>query len=108
MSTKYDNADWSKCARTYKTTIVQMDDVTHVAQGNMGVPLPCRGCYIQMREADVTVLMSIGTPAAAGVGIQLGLSDGRATPLWVPVSDISQLYFYGDARDIADIMYFIG
>lgn len=107
MGTKYDNADWSKCARTYKTTIVVIDD-DNVAQGNMGVSLPCKGCYVQMREVDPTILLSIGTPAADGVGVQLGLSDGRATPLWVPVSDVAQLYFYGEPFDIVDIMYFIG
>jgi len=118
MGTKYDNANWMRCARTYDVLMSMMGiaGVPNVAQGNDGVSLPCRGCWVQKREqTDSTIKMSIGTPASAVFGIELGQPfllgppnlEG-ATPMWVPVSDVSQLYFYGDNGTTVDIMYLLG
>lgn len=116
MGTKYDNTDWSKCAKTCGTTWVVIGVVEdNVAQGNYGVSLPCRGCWVQKREGSTNILrMSIGSPATADLGVELGQTpttfgapDG-ASPLWVPVSDVSQLYFYGTDLDSVDIMYMLG
>ena len=118
MATKYDNANWTKCARTYGVTqaIIGFPDTPNTVQGNYGVPLPCRGCWVQKREnTRDTIKMSIGTPATVVFGIELGQpylagrpdSEG-ALPLWVPISDINQLYFYGTDGTTIDIMYLIG
>lgn len=107
MTTKYDNADWSKCAKTYEVTLVMMDDDGN-AQGNEGLSLPCKGCYVQMREVVDTAKMSIGTPANALFGVELAPAGKKSSPLWVPVSDLSQLYFYGEPGVIVDIMYMLG
>lgn len=119
MGTKYDNADWTKCARTYDVTMAIIGffpGFPNVAQGNFGISLPCRGCYVQKRENTLaTIKMSIGTPASAVFGIELGQpylagwpNPEGASPMWVPVSDVSQLYFYGEDFTSIDIMYLVG
>jgi len=117
MTTKYDNADWTKCARTYGVTMCVIGFATpNVGQGNNGVSLPCRGCWVQKRENTApTIKMSIGTPASAVFGVELGVPDlagwpnpEGAYPLWVPVSDVAQLHFYGEDFTSVDIMYLLG
>jgi len=120
MTTKYDNADWSRCARTYgvlMSTIGDDGDPWNTSQGNNGISLPCRGCWVQLREGgaeDAIVKMSIGTPATAELGVALGRVEcdfaviEGALPLWVPVSDVSQLYFYGTEGRSIDITYLLG
>ena len=122
MTTKWDNADWSRLARDYDVTAVTTNWVTGLGQGNDGVSLPCRGCYVEPREGQYgdRVKMAVGTPASAVFGVTLGVSEsaetdkwGRpiiqgATYLWVPVSDVSQLYFYCAGGGTVDIMYFFG
>jgi len=95
MSTKYDNTDWSKCAQNYDVMSVVID-VTGNAQGNDGVSLPCKGCYVQTREDNFSAKMSIGRPATAVLGVELAPSNRSTQPLWVPVSDVAQLYFYSE------------
>ena len=115
MGTKYDNANWTRCARTYDVVHVVLGfTAPNVAQGNYGVSLPCRGCWVQKRENTTdTIKMSIGTPATAVFGVELGDADSwteeeGAFPLWVPVSDVYQLYFYGPDGRSLDIMYLLG
>ena len=107
MGTKYDNTDWSRCPRTYEVVEITIG-ADGTAQGNGGVSLPCKGCYLQMREFLVTVKVNIGTPATAGLGMTLAPAGQKARPLWVPISDLSQLYFFGDPQAVVDIMYMIG
>ena len=116
MGTKYDNADWKRSARTYGVTqaIIGFPDTPNTVQGNYGVSLPCRGCWVQKRENTLpTIKMSIGTPASAVFGVELGDADSwteeeSAVPLWVPVSDVNQLHFYGTDGTTIDIMYLLG
>ena len=111
MGTKYDNTDWTKCARTYGASmvIIGLAGIPNVAQGNYGVPLPCRGCWIQKREGDDTIIkVSIGTPATVVFGIEIGLTYSGTSPLWLPISDVNQLYFYGVNNTIVDVIYLVG
>ena len=122
MTTKWDNADWSRLARDYGVIDVTTDWLTGLGQGNGGVSLPCRGCYVEPREGQWTdrIKMAVGTPASAVFGVTLGVSESAevdkwgqpiiqgATYLWVPVSDVSQLYFYCAGGGTVDIIYFIG
>lgn len=104
---KYDNAEWSRCARTGGVGIVVIGG-SGLGQGNGGVPLPCRGCWVQTRDSNATVKMSIGTPASAVFGITLAEPQNGAQPMWVPISDISQLYFYTTYNAVIDIIYLLG
>ena len=106
MSTKYDNADPTRCARSGGVTIALLDG--GIGRGNDGVSLPCRGCWVQRREGGSTIKMNIGAAATVDLGIELGDPEAGAQPLWVPVSDVAQLYFYGTHFDIADIIYLLG
>lgn len=120
MTTKYDNTIWSRCARTYGVLMSTIGDAGppwNMSQGNHGVSLPCRGCWVQRREGgdeDSIVKMSIGTPATVDLGVELGMVDTDpaviegALSLWVPVSDVSQLYFYGTEGRAIDITYLLG
>lgn len=116
MGTKYDNADWKRSARTYGViqAIIGFPANPNTVQGNYGVSLPCRGCWVQKREnTSDTIKMSIGTPATAVFGVELGDADSwteeeGACQLWVPISDVSQLYFYGNDGTTIDIMYLLG
>lgn len=105
--TKYNNADPTRCARTGGVGVVTLAFVG-TGQGNDGVSLPCRGCWVHSREGNNTVKMSIGTEATAVYGVELSTPDVGAQPLWVPVSDVAQLYFYGTRTDTIDIIYLLG
>lgn len=104
MTTKYDNTDWSRCVSTGAVTVV----ILGVDGTGQGASYPCKGCWVQTRAANDLVRMSIGMPATADLGVELGDPVEGAQPLWVPISDISQLYFYGTAFDIVDIVYLLG
>jgi len=60
--------------------------------------------------------MNIGAAASASLGVDLArphINDGTdeygaaaAQPLWVPIDDVSKLYFYsGQADAVVDITY---
>jgi len=80
------------------------------AQGNGGNTLPCKGCLIIGRTTNTgPVHMNIGAAASNILGIQVPESAGSGSPFFVPISDVSQLYFYsGTDTDVIDIMYFVG
>ena len=103
--TKYDNAEWDRCARTGGVLLVICNGAG-LGQGNGGVSLPCRGCWVQGRNYGVK--MSIGTPASAVFGVDLSDAASGAQPMWVPISDVSQLYFYGIYNAVIDVIYLLG
>lgn len=84
-----------------------------VAQGNDGTSLPCAGCYVQAASANTAVVkMSWGTDATANLGIELGrpfdgTDEGAACqPMFVPIDDVANLYFFSTDTDaIVDILY---
>ena len=102
------NNDWGRCARTGGVSLAIVSAVTGLGQGNAGTPLPCRGCWIQTRDANDTVKMSIGTPASAIFGIELAEPGLGAQPLWVPIADVSELHFYSGGAATIDITYLLG
>lgn len=108
MSTKYDNKQWKRCARTGGVTAAIISPVTNMGRGNGGVSLPCRGCWVQNREDNGAIKMSIGAEANALFGVELSTPDLGAQPLWIPISDVAQLYFFGTAANIVDIIYLLG
>jgi len=107
IGTKYDNADWTRCARTGGLLVVICDG-TGVGQGNGGTDLDCRGCWVATRDSNMTVKMAIGTPASAVFGVTLAEPGQGGQPLWVPVSNVAQLYFYGIYNAVIDIVYLLG
>jgi len=107
MTTKYDNMDWSRCAGKGGVTAVLLA-ADGTGQGNDGASLPCRGCWVQRRESGTTIKMNIGEAATVDDGVELGKPEAGAMPLWVPISDISQLYFFGTEDDMVDIIYLLG
>jgi len=107
MTTKYDNTDSTRCAGSGGVTLTLLA-ADGTGQGNDGVSLPCRGCWVQRRERCTTIRMSIGEAATADLGVELGDPVAGAMPLWVPVSDISQLYFFGAFNEVVDIIYLLG
>lgn len=107
MTTKYDNTDWSRCVSTGGVTVAILG-ADGTGQGNVGSILPCKGCWVHTRVDNNLVKMSIGTPATADLGVELGDPAQGAQPLWIPISDVSQLYFYGTAFEIIDIIYLLG
>ena len=107
MTTKYDNKRWYRCARTGGVVAVVLS-ATGYGQGNDGTALPCRGCWVQNRYGNNVVKMSIGMAATAVFGVELATPEVGAQALWVPVSDVAQLYFYGTRADAIDIIYLLG
>ena len=107
MSTKYDNAKWNRCARTGGVTAVVLS-AAGVGQGNDGTSLYCRGCWVHNRVGNSDIKMSIGTPATAVYGVEIAKSNNGAQPLWVPISDVAQLYFYGTRANVIDIVFLLG
>lgn len=81
-----------------------------LGQGNDGTSQPCAGCFVQAATANTAVVkMNIGAAASANAGVELARTEAAAStaqPLWVPVDDVSLLYFYSsDADGIVDITY---
>ncbi len=90
---------------------------SNVGQGNGGTSKSCAGCWVQPVLANTDVVkMNIGAAASASLGVDLArphINDGTdeygaaaAQPLWVPIDDVSKLYFYsGQADAVVDITY---
>lgn len=104
---KYNGARLRICP-TGGSVAVEIDD--NAGQGNAGVSLPCKGCLVIGRTANTgTIHMNVGAAASNVLGIQVPESAGAGSPFFVPISDVSQLYFYGSVdTDVIDIMYFVG
>lgn len=108
MVTKYDNMVWTRCARTGGAVTVAIAD--NVGQGNGGTSLPCRGCWVSPRSGNTgTIRMNIGSAASATAGMELSDADTGGGALFVPISDVAELYFYGGTNgDDVDIVYLLG
>ena len=107
MGSKYDNKLWNIIARTGGS--VKVTIASNVGQGNGGTSLPCRGCWVCPEAANTGhIHMNICADATANLGIELSDSD-QGGPLWVPISDVSSLYFYGASdNDVVHITYLAG
>ena len=113
---KYDGRSAVALARTGGSVRVTLS--SNDGQGNGGISLPCKGCWVQAVDANTdTVRMNIGAAATDALGVDLArpfisgtTASGAAQPLWVPISDVSQLYFHsaGDSNAIIDILYLVG
>lgn len=109
----YKNADAQRIRSSGGAVRVTLDGGT--GQGNDGTSLPCLGCYVQAAIANSSVVsMNIDAAASADLGIELGKqatgnTDAACQALWVPIDDVSSLYFYSaDANAVVDILYFKG
>lgn len=114
MGTKYDGSQQRICSGGGHVRVTLSGGV---GQGNGGASLPCKGCWVQATDASTDVVrMAIGEAADDDTGIDLGrpfisgtTASGACQPLWVPISDVAQLYFYsGDTTADIDILYLVG
>ncbi len=113
---KYDGRLATTLARTGGSVRVTLS--SNDGQGNGGTSLPCKGCWVQAADDNSDVVkMNIGAAATAILGVDLArpyisgtTASGAAQPLWVPISDVSQLYFHsvGDSSAVIDITYLLG
>ena len=102
---KWNNADWWKVARTGGVTQVIVGE-DGIGRGNGGVPLPCRGCWIQLKSGGGDVWLS--KEDAVGDGPYLpGIREG-CQPIFLPISDVSKIICTGAAGVIADVVYLLG
>jgi len=114
MSTKYDNTDTQRLARTGGAVVVSLVfnavDLWYEGQGNDGVSLPCKGCWIAVRDSNVSdVYMSTAPGCTPMVSPYIPIPSLGAQPLWIPISDVAQLSFAGNAlADKIDIVYLLG
>lgn len=118
MPSKYEGRSATQLARTGGS--VRVTCSSNVGQGNGGASLPCKGLWVSPVIANTEVVkMNIGVAASATLGIDLQrqhINDGTdeygasaSIPLWVPIADVSELYFYSaDANAIIDITYLLG
>jgi len=115
VTTKYDNTDCFRLSRTGGAVVVSFTfdtvNLWYYGQGNGGVSLPCKGCWVAVRDTnpddiymstapDVTPIISPYIPKPV-LGVQ---------PLWVPISDVAQLSFcnVGGDDNWVDIVYLLG
>ncbi len=116
---KYDGRSASTIARTGGAVRVTLS--SNDGQGNGGTSIACKGCWVQAVDSNTDVVrMNIGAAATDILGVDLARahtnlvadSYGVATaqPMWVPISDVAQLYFHsaGDTNAIVDILYLVG
>ena len=104
---KYAGARLAICRTGGSVTVAIADNV---GQGNAGEALPCKGCFVMARTGNTgPVHMNIGAAASLTLGIEIPESVGAGSPFFVPISDVSQLYFYSATNgDDIDITYFVG
>jgi len=86
---------------------VRVTLVDNVGQGNDGTSLPCAGCWISCETgATAPCKVNIGAAASAILGVTFDEAATGANPMWIPIDDVSKLYFYSaGATDTIDIMY---
>jgi len=106
MTTKYDNTDWYRLSRTGGACIATIG-ARNVGQGNAGVSIPCKGCWVQVRSADFAVAW-ITKEADLGIGPAIVGTNEGAQPVWISVSDVAELWFGGANGAIIDIVYLAG
>lgn len=118
MATKYDGVQQRICPTGGVTRVIL--GTTTDDRGNGGTSLPCKGCWVQAVDANTDVVrMNIGAAADDDTGIDLGrpyiyadsnkASAATCQPMWVPISDVAQLYFFSSDSDAKiDILYLLG
>ncbi len=108
MASKYDGVQGDRICPTGGSVTVEIS--SNIGQGNGGTALACKGCWVSPRSNNSGICkMNIGSAASAILGIELSDADTGGGPLWVPISDVSQLYFYGASdNDDIDITYLLG
>jgi hypothetical protein len=96
---------------------VRVTCASNVGQGNGGTSLKCGGCWLQAAVGNTEVVRwNIDAAASATVGQDLArphinegageFNSSTAQPFFVPIDDVSKLYFYSaDADAIIDIIY---
>lgn len=104
---KYDGASSTNIARSGGATIALIG-ADGTGQGNAGTSIACKGCYVQSRAGNNMVKFNVGAAASVVNGVQLLNEEAGGNPLWVPISDVAQLYFYGITGNIIDIVYLVG
>lgn len=112
MSTKYDNTDWTRLARTGGAVVITLAlDTDGIIRGTYPVSLPCRGCWVAVRDTNTDdVYMSTAPGAIPELCPYMSYPNLGAQPLWIPISDVSQLSFCGaaGAGDKVDIVFLTG
>lgn len=104
MATKYDNARLRICRTGGAERITTSSNV------GQGASQPCRGCFVNCPSTNGNSVckMNIGADASWTLGIDIPKADA-GPPIFVPISDTSQLYFYSDDDGaFIDIVYLLG
>ena len=102
--TKYDNCDWSRLARTggVSRAVIGADGQ---GQGNGGVSIPCRGCFIQSREKEACWLTEEG---GMGAGPFLPGPNSGCQPIWLSIANVAEIWIGGAPGETVDIVYLLG
>lgn len=113
MTTKYNNTDWFRLSRTGGAVVVSLVDVGgmwYYSRGNNGVSLPCKGCWVAVRDGNAEdIYMSTAPDCTPEVSPYIPIPSLGAQPLWIPISDVDQLSFSGNnTTDKIDIVYLLG
>ena len=112
MSTKYNNADPTRTARTGGAIVITLAlDTDGIMRGAHPTSLPCRGCWVAVRETNGDdIYMSTAPNAHPILCPYMPKASLGAQPLWIPTSDVAQLSFcsVGAAGDIVDVVYLLG
>jgi len=103
----YNGSSGSTIRRTGGSSRVTI--ASNVGQGNGGTSLPCAGCYVSPSSGNTSATrIQIGAACTDSTGIEINDADAGG-PLWIPIDDVSSLYFYGGTDgDTVDILYFRG
>lgn len=104
MSTKYDGAQLRICRTGGHERVLTSSNV------GQGASQACKGCWVCPPSTNGSTIcrVMIGTDASATVGIDIPQAD-EGGPIFIPVSDTSQLYFYSDDDGAnIDIIYLLG
>jgi len=111
MATKYNNADPTRIARTGGAVVITVAlDTDGIMRGTHPTSLPCRGCWIAVRDTNANdIYMSTAPNVTPLISPYIPKPSFGAQPLWIPTSDVAQLSFCsaGDAGKV-DVVYLLG
>ena len=104
---KYLNTDASRICGNGGS--VRVTIASNVGRGNDGTSLPCKGCWVSPASGNTGITkMTIAAVASSVLGIEISDVDVGGGPLWVPIDDVSTLYFYGATNgNFVDITYLL-
>ncbi|MFA5158155.1 MAG: hypothetical protein WC451_03165 [Patescibacteria group bacterium] len=101
------NSNLTKVPDGNKCGSVRVTIASNVGQGNGGTELPCKMVWMVAASANTgDVRFRVGAVCTAITGEPMPKFGTNNYRIWLPIDDVSKLYFYGSVdADVVDITF---